>query len=465
MPLRLFNSLSQQTEDFVPLQGRSVRMYTCGPTVYDYVHIGNLRTFVVQDILRRYLLYRGYEVTHVMNITDVEDKIIAGAAQQGVEIGEYTEPYTRGFLEDMETLRIGQPDLMPRATEHVPEMLELIERLSSKGLTYERQGSIYFRIGGFPGYGRLSGIDVEQVPAEGRQDADEYSKENPRDFVLWKARKDTEAYWDSELGQGRPGWHLECSTMSMKYLGESFDIHCGGVDLIFPHHENEIAQSEGATGEPFVKYWIHGAHLIVNGEKMSKSQGNFYTLRDLLDQGYDPLPIRYLLSSVRYRTQLNFTLDGLQQAASALDRANNFLQKVREIPDDRRGEDRVQTQIEEARRDFKAAMDNDLNTAEALGALFTLVRGVNPALENSLVGGSQRDEILDLFAAANQIFDVFDGGEEELPDESVEALIREREESRKKRDFSRADEIRDELANQGIVLEDTRDGTRWKRPR
>ena len=354
---------------------------------------------------------------------------------------------------------------MPRATEHVPEMLELIERLSSKGLTYERQGSIYFRIGGFPGYGRLSGIDVEQVPAEGRQDADEYSKENPRDFVLWKARKDTEAYWDSELGQGRPGWHLECSTMSMKYLGESFDIHCGGVDLIFPHHENEIAQSEGATGEPFVKYWIHGAHLIVNGEKMSKSQGNFYTLRDLLDQGYDPLPIRYLLSSVRYRTQLNFTLDGLQQAASALDRANNFLQKVREIPDDRRGEDRVQTQIEEARRDFKAAMDNDLNTAEALGALFTLVRGVNPALENSLVGGSQRDEILDLFAAANQIFDVFDGGEEELPDESVEALIREREESRKKRDFSRADEIRDELANQGIVLEDTRDGTRWKRPR
>lgn len=463
MPLRLFNTLTQKLEQFVPLQDKSVRMYTCGPTVYDYVHIGNLRTFVIQDVLLRYLLYRGYEVTYVMNITDVDDKIIAGAIGRGVEIEEYTEPYTRAFLKDMETLRITQPDLMPRATQHVPEMLELIQRLSSKGLTYERDGSIYFRIGGFPDYGRLSGIDIAQLSAEGMQDADEYSKEDSRDFVLWKMRKPGEAYWNSELGAGRPGWHLECSTMSMKYLGESFDIHCGGVDLIFPHHENEIAQSEGATGKPFVKYWIHGAHLIVGGEKMSKSRGNFYTLRDLLDQGYDPLAIRYLLASVRYRTQLNFTLDGLQQASRALSRAKNFLQKVQEIPSNREGAEPVQEQIEEAGRDFKKAMDNDLNTAEALGALFTLIRRLNPALESGAVGASHKDEILELFAAADQVFDMFETSEKELQDEKVQELIREREASRKTRDYSRADEIRDELARRGIVLEDTREGTRWKR--
>ena len=462
MALRLFNTLTQRVEEFAPLENQSVRMYTCGPTVYYYVHIGNFRTFIFQDILRRYLLYKGYKLNHVMNITDVEDKIITGAAEQEVEIGEYTKTYTEAFLEDMEALRIERPDLMPRATDHIPEMLELIQRLSGQGLTYERGGSIYFRIDRFPGYGKLSGIDPKEFTAGGRQDADEYSKENPRDFVLWKARKPGEAYWDSDLGPGRPGWHLECSTMSMKYLGESFDIHCGGVDLIFPHHENEIAQSEGATGNPFVKYWIHGAHLIVEGEKMSKSRGNFYTLRDLLEKGYSPLAIRYLLSSVRYRTQLNFTFEGLVQAASAVSRANNFLQKVREIPADRLGNDRVQDQIREAREGFEKGLDNDLNTAEALGALFTLIRRANPLLEEASVGAGQKHEILELFSDANQVFDVFEVEGNQLEDEGVQELINQREDARRRRDYTRADEIRDELAGQGITLEDTREGTRWK---
>ena len=463
MAFRLFNTLTQRIEEFTPLEGRNVRMYTCGPTVYHYVHIGNFRTFVFQDILRRYLLYKGYKLHHVMNITDVEDKIITAAAEQGVDIGQYTKTYTEAFLEDMEALRIQQPDLMPRATDHIPEMVELIQRLSSQGLTYEREGSIYFRINQFPGYGRLSRIDPEEFAAGGRQDSDEYSKENPRDFVLWKAPKEGEASWDSDLGPGRPGWHLECSTMSMKYLGESFDIHCGGVDLVFPHHENEIAQSEGATGNLFVKYWIHGAHLVVEGEKMSKSSGNFYTLRDLLEKGYSPLAIRYLLASVRYRTQLNFTFEGLGQAASALARANNFLQKVREVPADRLGEDRVGEQIREAREGFESGLDSDLNTAEALGSLFTLIRQANPLLEAGSVGAGQKDEILELFRDANRVFEVFEVEGNRVEDETVQALIDEREEARRRRDYTRSDEIRDELAEQGIVLEDTGEGTRWKR--
>ena len=465
MPLKLFNTLTQKVEEFVPIKGRTVRMYTCGPTVYDYVHIGNLRTFIVQDILRRYLVHCNYEVMQVMNITDVEDKIIAGAAEQGIEIEKYTEPYKCAFLEDMKTLKIGKPQLMPQATDHVPEMLDLIKCLTRKGLTYERNGSIYFRIGGFPDYGRLSGIDIERLSEKGQQDSDEYAKENPRDFVLWKKRKPGEAYWDSKLGRGRPGWHLECSAMSMKYLGENFDIHCGGIDLIFPHHENEIAQSEGATGKPFVKYWIHSAHLIVAGEKMSKSRGNFYTLRDLLGKGYASRSIRYLLASVRYRTQLNFTLDGLHQAAKSLERVSNFLQKVRKVSSDQEGSEKAQEHIEQASNGFKEAMDNDLNTAKALGVLFTLIRKINPSLENGLVGASQKNEILELFTNVDQIFDVFEMDKKELQDQKVQKLIMEREEARKRQDYNRADEIRDELASLGIILEDTQAGPRWKRSR
>ncbi len=468
MALKLYNTLTKRIEEFHPLNPPEVRMYTCGPTVYDYVHIGNFRTFMFQDIVRRYLLYKGFRLKHVMNITDVEDKIIANARKQGVPIDEYTRKYEAAFLEDMDTLRIQRPEIMPRATEHVGAMRDLVKRLEEKGLTYRGDGSTYYRIGNFSGYGRLSGLDATAPdgPGEGggsRVDDDEYTKENPRDFVLWKAHREGEACWDSAFGPGRPGWHLECSAMSMEYLGESFDIHCGGVDLIFPHHENEIAQSEGATGKPFVRYWLHGAHLIVDGQKMSKSLGNFYTLRDLLGRGCDPVALRYLLFSVHYRKQLNFTFEGVEQAESALRRANDFLQRIREVADDAPENRELSERTAAARRQFDEAMDDDLNTSAALAALFELIRDGNIALEAGQVGAADRDRILEFFAAANQVFDVFRVEAEPLEDERILQLIEEREEARRNRDFKRSDEIRDQLAEWGIQLEDTREGTRWKK--
>lgn len=464
MALKLYNTLSRELEEFRPIHEGEVRMYTCGPTVYHYVHIGNFRTFIFQDILRRHLLYRGYRLTHVMNITDVEDKIIANAAKEGLSIFEYTKRYEDAFLEDMAALRIQRPEVMPRATEHIEEMLELVERLEEKGLTYRSDGSTYFRIAGFAGYGKLSGLDAETADnRSGRVDDDEYTKENPRDFVLWKANREGEQSWASTFGQGRPGWHLECSAMSMRYLGPSFDIHCGGVDLIFPHHENEIAQSEGATGEPFVRYWIHGAHLIVEGQKMSKSLGNFYTLRDLLERGCDPLALRYLLASVHYRKQLNFTFDGIEQAEAAIRRVNDFLIRVLEVPVDEAGTEGMVERVRAARERFEDAMDDDLNTSAALAALFELIRELNPALEAGRIGGPCRQQILALFEDANRIFDVFRVEEDRLEDGEIARLIAERERARAERDFDRADQIRDSLFEKGILLEDTREGTRWKR--
>ncbi len=462
MALKLFNTLTQQVEELKPLQDGQVRMYTCGPTVYHFVHIGNFRTFVFQDILRRYILYRGFELLHVMNITDVEDKIIAHAQEEGVSIQEYTRRFEQAFLEDMQTLRIQKPELMPRATEHIPEMLDLVRRLEKNGHTYQRDGSLYFSIGSFSDYGKLSRVDLSQVDTEAGEE-DEYEKDNPRDFVLWKSRRGEEEFWESDFGPGRPGWHLECSAMSMKYLGESFDIHCGGVDLIFPHHENEIAQSQAATGHPFVQTWVHGAHLIVDGEKMSKSKGNFFTLRDLLSQGHSPVALRYLLSSVHYRRQLNFTFAGVEQAQAAVQRVNDFLQRVREVPDDRPGTGGLEELIQQARSGFETGMDNDLNVSEALGALFTLIKEANPRLDEQQVGAADRDSILQLFRDANRVFDVFQVEPQELEDGRIEALIEERYEARRRRDFKRADEIRDQLAGRGILLEDTKEGTRWKR--
>lgn len=465
MALVVYNSLTKRLEPFEPLNPPEVGMYTCGPTVYHYVHIGNFRTFVFQDILRRYLKYLGYRLLHVMNITDVEDKIIAAARREGVSIREYTQRYEQAFLEDMATLRIERPEIMPRATEHIQDMIALIRRLEQRGLTYRSGGSVYYRIANFPNYGKLSGLEVSELDSgrSGRVDEDEYTKEDPRDFVLWKAYREGEAYWDSPFGRGRPGWHLECSTMSMKYLGESFDIHCGGVDLMFPHHENEIAQSEGATGKPFVRYWLHCAHLIVEGQKMSKSLGNFYTLRDLLDRGCKPEALRYLLSSVHYRKPLNFTFEGVHQAEAAVQRINDFLLRVREIPSEAAGGGFLEERIDVARRDFEAAMNDDLNTSAALAALFEFVRDVNPCIDAGELGGSERNRILDFFQSTNRVFDVFQVGPPPLQDEDILRLIREREEARDKRDFARADAIREELRRRGIVLEDTRQGTRWKR--
>jgi cysteinyl-tRNA synthetase len=466
MSLRLYNSLTRRLEDFHPLREGEVRMYTCGPTVYHFVHIGNFRTFLFQDILRRHLLYKGYRLLHVMNITDVEDKIIAAARSQRVSISEYTKRFEAAFLEDMETLRIQRPEVMPRATEHIEEMIELVRRLEEGGYTYSGDGSTYFRIDRFPDYGKLSGIeeDVARAPsAAGRIDDDEYGKENPRDFVLWKAGREGERWWDSPFGNGRPGWHLECSAMSMKYLGESFDIHCGGVDLVFPHHENEVAQSEAATGKPFVRYWLHAAHLIVDGQKMSKSLGNFHTLRDLLDRGCQARALRYLLTSVHYRKQLNFTFEGVEQAEAAIRRVEDFLIRVREVKDDAVGREPLTAVVSGARRGFENALDDDLNVSAALAALFELIREVNPLLEQGRVGAADRDRILGLFRDVDRIFDVFQVEARPSADPEILRLIEERERARTDRDYRRADEIRDVLLAQGISLEDTREGTRWKK--
>lgn len=438
-------------------------MYTCGPTVYNHVHIGNFRTFVFQDLLRRYIKYKGFPLLHVMNITDVDDKIIAKAQEAGIPISEYTDRYSQAFLEDMETLRIEKPDVIPYATEHIEEMVELVLQLREKGHTYERDGSTYYRISTFSEYGKLSKVDLGDAQTAERTDADEYTKENPRDFVLWKAKKEGETSWDSPLGPGRPGWHLECSAMSMKYLGNSFDIHCGGVDLVFPHHENEIAQSEAATEEPFVHHWIHSEFLLVDSDKMSKSEGNQYTLRDLIKRGCDPLAVRYLLQSVHYRKQLNFTFEGVDQAQTALRRIHDFLLRVGEIPDERPENPDLTQKVAKTLDDFQAGLDDDLNTSVALAALFELMKDTNILLESQEVGGANRDQILGLFSDANQVFAVFEAEDAGIEDKEIAQLIEEREEARRQRDFQRADEIRDLLIARGILLEDTKAGTRWKR--
>src|SRR5271168_1082778 len=369
--IRLHNTLTNGLQPLDPVHPGEVRIYTCGPTVYASAHIGNFRTFIFQDVLRRFLLARGYRVLQVMNVTDVDDRIIRGAAHAGLGIREYTEKYIQAFLEDIDALHIQMPEELVRATDHIEDMVALIEKLREKGLTYNSEGSIYFRISKFPAYGRLSRIDVAGMQAGARVDVDQYEKDDARDFALWKAPKPGEHFWETRIGPGRPGWHIECSAMAMKYLGETLDIHTGGVDLAFPHHENEIAQSEGATGKQFVHYWMHAEHLLVDHEKMSKSLGNFYTLRDLFAKGFKPSSIRYLLASVPYRRQLNFTMDGLQQAASSVERLRNFAARVRaeKFP---AGASPQAARAAEAVAQFEAGLADDLNTAQALAAVFDL---------------------------------------------------------------------------------------------
>ena len=465
--LRLRNTLTRALEEFRPLEGNRVRLYACGPTVYDYGHIGNFRTFVAVDVLRRYLKYLGHDVLHVMNITDVEDKIIRNMLEQGKGLKEYTEFYTEEFLKDCQSLNIERAEVIPRATDHIPEMIEIMDRLSARGHTYKSEGSLYFSINSFAGYGRLSGLKLEGNLAGARVDVDEYEKADARDFVLWKEPKETgEPQWDSPFGVGRPGWHLECSAMSMKYLGESFDIHAGGVDLIFPHHENEIAQSEGATGKPFVRTWFHAEFLLVEGEKMSKSKGNYYTVRDLIKQGFSPMAIRYLLVSVPYRTQLNFTLDGLRGAESAIEKLRNFRRRVSAYEGAAGAHERISEIVAKARDDFEAGMNEDLNTAGALAALHDLRRDVNIAIDEGEFGADDRDAVLGFIERADAVLGIL-GAEDEQVDAQlaaeIEALIAERNAARKHRDFKRADEIRQDLGGRGILLEDTPQGTKWKR--
>jgi cysteinyl-tRNA synthetase len=465
MALRFYNTLTQQVEPFSSLDGKTVRMYTCGPTVYNFVHIGNLRTFTFQDILRRWLRARGYTLNHVMNITDIEDKIIRSAKAAGKPIEEYTAVYTQAFFEDCATLRLERPERIVAATKHIHEMVEAVQRLTANGHTYVSEGSVYYRISTFPGYGKLSHIDLSGIRAGARVDVDEYDKENARDFVLWKAAKQGEPSWDTPIGCGRPGWHIECSAMAMKYLGDTLDIHTGGVDLMFPHHENEIAQAEGITGKQFVRFWLHAEHLSVDAQKMSKSLGNFYTLRDLLQQGFAPEAIRYLLASVPYRKKLNFTFEGLHAAAHAIERLRNFELRLKTNKFPEGGNPALEERARAAAVAFDEALDDDLNTAEALAAVFEYIRDANTAMDAGDFRAGNVAGALGFLERFDSIFEVLRPSMKEcgLSDAEVETLIAERASARKARNFARADEIRAELAGKGITLEDTKEGVRWKR--
>src|SRR5256885_3161640 len=475
--IRLHNTLTGQTEPFVPQNPGEVRMYTCGPTVYDHAHIGNYRPFVSQDIPRRFLKLRGFRLNHVMNLTDVDDRIITNAAAAGVSIRDYTQKFAQAFFDDCKALSIESPEHWIRATDHIDAMVQLIQRLQEKSYTYASEGSIYYRIAKFPNYGKLSKIDVTGIQAGARVDVDRYEKESARDFALWKAPKPGEHFWDTPIGRGRPGWHIECSAMSMKYLGETLDIHTGGVDLAFPHHENEIAQSEAATGKPFVRYWLHAEHLLVEGEKMSKSLGNFFTLRDLFAKGYKPSALRFSLASVPYRRQLNFTFDGLQQATSAVERLRNFADRLAQgkfTPGHQPG---MAERIAQAAIDFDAGLSDDLNTAQALAAAYDLVRDANIAIDKGEFRQGDAAAAQQFLASFDRVFAVLEDNDAAklsslgyetaaagLGDAEIEKLVADRQAARKRRDFAASDRIRQELADRGIILEDNRDGSvRWKR--
>jgi cysteinyl-tRNA synthetase len=475
--IRFHNTLGGKIEAFTPQKSDGVRMYTCGPTVYDYAHIGNYRTFVFQDILRRFLKLRGYKMNHVMNLTDVDDRIIANAAAAGVSIRDYTEKFAQAFFDDCKTLSIEAPEHWIRATDHIDDMVKLIQRLQEKTYTYPSEGSIYYRIAKFPHYGRLSNIDVTGIQAGARVDVDRYEKESARDFALWKAPKPGEHFWETPIGKGRPGWHIECSAMAMKYLGETLDIHTGGIDLAFPHHENEIAQSEAATGKPFVRYWMHAEHLLVEGEKMSKSLGNFYTLRDLFAKGYKPSALRFALGSVPYRKQLNFTFDGLQQAASSVERLRNFAARLVQGKFPMGKQKGMAARVAEAAEEFDAGLSDDLNTARALAAAFDLLRETNIAMDKGDFRQGDVAAVREFLAKFDRIFAVMDDNDAEKlralgfgadgggpSDVEIEKLIAERQAARQRRDFAASDRIRKELADRGILIEDLKDGNvRWKR--
>ncbi len=462
--LKLYNTLTRRLERFEQVAPGPVRMYTCGPTVYDFAHIGNLRTFLFEDVLRRTLRLFGHEVVQVMNLTDVDDKTIRRAAEEGLSLRDYTDRYIAAFFEDLDTLHVERAEHYPRATDYVPQMVELVKRLEAQGHTYLSDGSVYYRIVTFPEYGKLSGIRPESVRAGARVDVDEYEKDDARDFVLWKASKPGEPAWDTELGAGRPGWHLECSAMAMALLGESFDIHTGAVDNVFPHHENEIAQSEGATGRPFARFWLHAEHLIVEGEKMAKSQGNFFTLRDLLERGHDPLTIRYLLISVPYRQKLNFTFDGLHAAGQAVERIGNVLRRLEHTPAADGDGALAAADVRAFRRSLREALGDDLNTAQALGALHTLLRQVNTALDGGGVSTPVRAELDTALAEADRVLGIFPSmPSAHTGDAEIQVLVAEREAARAAREWGRADALRDRLAELGVTVEDTPHGSVWHR--
>ena len=443
-----------------------VRFYYCGPTVWDYGHIGNFRSAVAADIVRRYLKFKGYKVTHVMNITDVEDRIIAKSQEAGLSLDDYTAKYIDALWEDFDALGCERPEIVPRATRHIPEMVSLIEKLLATNHAYASDGSVYYRIASFPEYGKLSKINFAGniAGASERIDTDKYEKEDARDFALWKEpANENEPAWDAPIGRGRPGWHIECSAMSMKYLGETFDIHAGGIDLVFPHHENEIAQSEGATGKQFVRYWIHFEHLKVEGETMSKSKGNYYTFRDLKAKGYSAAGIRYFLLSVPYNKQINLNFDVLAGAEKTVAGLRDFRARLTEARTEPGMNETLHNVALRAAEEFEAGMDDDLNTSVALAVVHNLIREVNTALARKKVKEENKQELLDLIKRIDTVLNSFGAESTDMLDSEIQALIDERQEARRRRDFRRSDEIRDELASRGIILEDTKDGVRWKR--
>ena len=469
--IRFFNTLGRRLQTFTPMEAGKVRLYTCGPTVYNFVHIGNHRTFLFEDLLVRGLRYLGFTVDHVMNLTDIDDKTILGAQKQGVSLQEYTGPYVESFFEDLDTLHVERAQHYPRATEHVPEMIALVGQLLEGGFAYQSDGSVFFRITSDEDYGRLAGIDPSNVRRGDRVAQDEYDKEDVRDFALWKAAKVGEPSWDSPWGPGRPGWHLECSAMSMKYLGESFDIHCGGVDNIFPHHENEIAQSESATGKTFVGTWLHSEHLVVDGRKMSKSLGNQYTLRDLIDQGVDLRALRYIFMSTHYRQRLNFTFESLAAASAALRRVDEMRFRLEHTSETGGPTQEVARAAAALREDFGVALADDLNSSAALATVFAFVHEINRAIEHGKIGDGDRQRVLDALADVDRVLDVLDPAKWRSEDaatsgpsdEEIDRMVAARQEARKNRDFQEADRLRDELNELGIVVEDTPQGPRWKR--
>ena len=473
MALKIYNTLTRTVDELVPGGTKKenirdyppVTIYSCGPTVYSYAHIGNFRTFMFNDFLRRYLRFRGFRVDHAMNITDVDDKTIAGSLRERVTLKEYTEKYTGIFYDDLAALNIEKAEHNPKATESIDEMINILKLIDSKGILYEKEGSLYFNIAKFPGYGRLSNLDSREIRSGARYDADEYEKEDVRDFALWKSPKENEPFWETPYGPGRPGWHIECSAMIRKIFGSTIDIHTGGVDLIFPHHENEIAQSEAAYGERFVRHWIHVEHLLVDGAKMSKSAGNFYTLRDLLSKGYSPRSIRYLLMSAHYRKQLNFTLDGIKQSDQALERIDNMLVRLMDIRNESERNPELDGMIRKMKSDFVEAVDNDLNISAGLAVFFDFVHTVNTMITAEKISADDAEKVAAALRDIDSVFGfIFFGTREEDADsDRIDALVQERIDAKKNRNFARADEIRDILKDEGIILEDTKDRTRWKR--
>ncbi|NGX39227.1 MAG: Cysteine--tRNA ligase [Chlamydiae bacterium] len=465
--LTLYNTESRQKEEVIPQEGNHIKLYTCGPTVYNFAHIGNFRTYVFEDLLRRSLKFLGFSLTHVMNLTDVDDKTILGAIREKKTLDAFTKPYIDAFFEDLDTLNVERAEHYPRATEYFPKMIAIIEDLIDKGIAYKgTDGSIYYSIAKFPTYGRLSHLKLDELKAgaSDRVGTDEYDKENVSDFVLWKAydtERDGEIYWESPFGKGRPGWHIECSAMSMSLLGERIDIHVGGVDNIFPHHENEIAQSEGCTGEHFVNLWLHSEHLLVDNKKMSKSLGNFYTLRDLLEKGYTGQEVRVMLISTHYRTQLNFTMQGLEAARATLERLGDFVDRLQKVEGE--GES-VSSLLEEAKEAFIKPLADDLNIAEALAALFELVRKVNSLCDEKKIGKEEAIAVLDLLREFDAVlgFIPFEREELDIPQQLIDALAK-REEARKGKNWAEADKQRDLITSSGYLIEDTPSGPRLKK--